>query len=92
MLKNQVFSFPQIIRKDNIPLRLPNLDTNGLTVECESSIKFLGVRTDENKISRNYIDTVEHKISKKDFLLLYQGKHYFEENCRKQNYFAYMHA
>ena len=30
-------------KKDNIPLRLPNLNINGFTIERESSIKFLGV-------------------------------------------------
>ena len=41
MLKNQVLFFPQIIKKDNIPLRLPTLNINEFTVECQSSIKFL---------------------------------------------------
>ena len=30
-------------KKDNIPLRLPNLNINGFTIKRESSIKFLGV-------------------------------------------------
>ena len=47
MLKKQIFSPPQII-KNNIPLQLPNLNINGLTVELESLIKFLGMRIDEN--------------------------------------------
>ena len=36
------------IHSDNISLQLPNLHINVLTVERESSIKFLGVRIDEN--------------------------------------------
>ena len=40
---------------------------------------------------RNYIHTVENKIAK-DIGLLYQGKHYLDENYLKQIYFAYIHA
>ena len=40
--------FNKSSKKDNIPLQLPNLNINGLTVERESSIKFLGVWVDES--------------------------------------------
>ena len=62
MLKS-VF-FPQIIKKDNIPLRLADLNINVLTVERESPIKCLGVRIDENLTCRDHIHTVENKIAK----------------------------
>ena len=43
-VKKTKFSFfHKSSKKDNIPLRLPNLNINGFTIECESSIKFLGV-------------------------------------------------
>ena len=83
--------FPQIIKKDNIPLRLPNLNINGVTIERESSIKFLGVWIDENLTWRDHIHTVENKIAK-NIGLLYQGKHYLDDNCLKQIFFAYIHA
>ena len=63
----------------------------GLTVECESSTKFLAVSIDENLTWRDHIHTVKNKIAK-NIGLLYQGKHYFHENCLKQIYFAYTHA
>ena len=69
MLKNQVFFFPQTIKKDNIPLRLPNLNINRLTVERESSIKFLEVRIDENLPWKDHIHTVENKIEKRRKIL-----------------------
>ena len=72
-------------KKDKIPLRLPNL------VNSESSIKFLGVWIDENLTWMDHIQTVENKIAK-NIGLLYQGKHYLDENCLKQIYFAYIHA
>ena len=78
-------------KKDNIPLRLPNLNINGFTIERESSIKFLGVWIDENLTWRDHIHTVENKIAN-NIGLLYQGKHYLDDNCFKQIYFAYINA
>ena len=56
--------FHKSSKKENIPLRLPNLKIHGLIVERESSINFLGVWID-------HIHTVEHKIAK-NIGLLYQ--------------------
>ena len=72
-------------------MRLPNLNINGFAVECESSIKFLGVWIGENLTWRDHIQTVEYKIAK-NIGLLYQGKHYLDDKCLKQIYFAYIHA
>ena len=94
MLKKHLLFFPQIIQKkkeDNIPLRLPNVNINGLTVERESSVNFLGVRIDENLTWRDHMHTVECKIAK-NIGLSNQGKHYLDENCLKEIYFAYIHA
>ena len=91
-VKKTKFSFfHKSSKKDNIPLRLPDLNINGLTIERESSIKFLGVWIDENLTWRDHIHTVENKIAK-NIGLLYQGKHYLDDNCLKQIYFAYIHA
>ena len=91
-VKNNKFSFfHKSSKKDNIPLRLPNLNINGFTIERESSIKCLGVSIDENLTWRDYIYTVENKIAK-NIGLLYQGKHYLDDNCLKQIYFAHIHA
>ena len=40
--KTKFSFFDKSSKKDNIPLRLPNLNINGFTIEGESSIKFLG--------------------------------------------------
>ena len=40
---------------------------------------------------RNHRHTVENKIAK-NIRLLYQGKHYLDEKCLKQIYFAYINA
>ena len=48
-VKKTKFSFfYKSSKKDNTPLRLPNLNINGFTTERESSIKFLEVWIDEN--------------------------------------------
>ena len=91
MLKRPSILFSTNIKKYNIRLRLPNLNINSFTVERESSIKFLGVWIDENLTWRDHIHTVENKIAK-NIGILYQGKHYLDENCLKQFYFVYIHA
>ena len=64
---------------------------NGLTVECESSIKSLEFWMNENLTWMGHNYTVENKISK-NIELLYQGRHCLDQNCLKQIYFAYIHA
>ena len=91
-VKKTKFSFFQkSSEKDNIPLRLPNLNIIGFNIERESSIKFLGVWIDENLSSRDHIHTVENKIAK-NLGLLYQGKHYLDDSFLKQIHFAYIHT
>ena len=62
-----------------------------MTVEAESSIKFLEVCIYGNLTWRDKIHTVKNKLAK-IMELLYQGKHYLDENCFKQIYFAYIHT
>ena len=63
--KKTKFSFShRSSKKDNIPLRLPNLNINGFTIDCESSVKVLGVWIDENLTWRDHIHTDENKIAK----------------------------
>ena len=50
--------------KENIPLRVPNLNIYGFTAERESSIKFLGAWIDENLTWKDHVHTVENKIEK----------------------------
>ena len=62
--------FHKSLKKSNIPLQLPNLNINELTVERESSMKFLGVWIDEDLTWRDRIHTVENKIEKKYWTLI----------------------
>ena len=69
-VKKTKFSFfHKSSKKDYIPLRLPNLNINGFTIEHDSSIKLLGVSIDENLTCRDHIHTVENKIAKNVGLL-----------------------
>ena len=49
---------------DNIALWLPNINKNGLTVKHEPSVKFLGVRIDENLTWADHIHIVKNKMAK----------------------------
>ena len=89
--KTKYYFFHKSSKKDNIPLRLPNLNINGFTVERESSIKFLGVWIAGNLTWKGHIHTIENKIAK-NIGLLYQGKHYLDDKCLKQIYFAHIHT
>ena len=50
--------------KDNSPLQLPNLKINNNEIKRNSSIKFLGVKVDENLSWIDHITLVENKLSK----------------------------
>ena len=91
VIKTKFSFFHKSAKKDNIPLRLPNLNIHGFTIKRESSIKFLGGWIDENLTWRNHIHTIENKIAK-NIGLLYQGNDYLDDNCLKQIYFTYIHA
>ena len=62
--KNKYSFFNKYSKKDNFQLRLPNVTTNRLTIECESSIKYLRVRIDENLTWTDHIHTIEKKSKK----------------------------
>ena len=57
--KTKYTLFQKSPEKDNIPLRLLNLNINGLTVKRKTLIKFLGVWIDENITWKDHINTVE---------------------------------
>ena len=78
-------------KKIIIPCGFRILIISGLTVERESSIKFLGICINENLTWRDHIHTVENKIAK-NITLSYQEKYYLDDNYLKQIHFAYKHA
>ena len=89
--KTKYTFFHKSKRKDDIPLRLPLLKINEYKIERQSSIKFLGVLLDENLSWKDHISTIETKVAK-NIGLLYKAKHFVNEECLKQLYFAYIHS
>ena len=89
--KTSLINSTQIIKKDNIPLRRPNLNIDGLTVDRQYSIKLLGVWIDGNLTWRDHVHTVKNKVAK-NIGLLYQRKHYLDDKCLKQIYFSNVHT
>ena len=64
MLKRPSILFStKSLKKDNIALRLLNLNMNGPTIERESTIKFLRVWIGQNLMWRDHIHTVKNKIA-----------------------------
>ena len=59
--------------KDDIPLKLPDLQKANKTIERRFSIKFLGVMLNENITWKGHIHTIEKKIAK-ILGLLYRAK------------------
>ena len=77
--KTKFCFFHNSSKKENILLWLLNLNINGFTIEHEYSIKFLAVWIDEILTWRDNIYTIEKKIAK-NIGILYQGKHYHDDN------------
>ena len=50
--------------KDTIPLRLPKLTINNVTIKRELTMEFLGILLDENLNWKTHINYLENKISK----------------------------
>ena len=89
--KTSLINSTQLIKKDNIPLRRPNLNIDGLIVDRQYSIKLLGVWIGGNLTWRDHVHTVKNKIEK-NIGLLYQRKNYLNDKCLKQIYFSNIHT
>ena len=61
--KTKYVLFHKAKSKDNLPLVLPNLLIN-VKIKRENSLKFLGVRIDENLTLKTHVELNENKISK----------------------------
>ena len=80
-----LFFHKQSVR-DGIPLRLPTITFNSIEIKRESSVKFLGVITDENITWNKHIELVENKISK-NIGILYRASHYLDKKKSKKHIF-----
>ena len=68
-----------------IPLQLPALKINNMTIKRETTMKFLGILLDENLTWKH----VEKKISKNNGIL-YKSRYFLNEKCSKMLYFAFI--
>ncbi|XP_065665719.1 uncharacterized protein LOC136087141 [Hydra vulgaris] len=62
--KSKYTLFHRLHKKQDIPLKLPDLFIDNALLKREQSIKFLGVVLDENLTWRDHIGLIENKISK----------------------------
>ena len=64
--KKTMFSlYHKSTQKDNMPLALIILRTDGVELKGKAIIKFLGVLLDKNLTWKDHINSIENKISKK---------------------------
>ena len=89
--KTKYTFFHKAREKDNIPLKLPALFINDKEIERVTSIKFLGVLTDEHLTWKEHITVIENKISK-NLGLLYRAKRVLDNNALKKLYFSFFHS
>ena len=75
--KTTVTFFHRIQERDNLPLCLPVLKTNGYVKKKSSSIKFLGVLVDKQLNWTDLITVLENKLSK-NLGLLYKSIQFSE--------------
>ena len=89
--KTKYTFFHKAREKDNIPLKLPALFINDKEIERVTSVKFLGVLSDEHLIWKEHITVIENKISK-NLGLLYRAKRVLDNNALKKLYFSFFHS
>ena len=89
--KTKYTFFHKNLAKDNIPLKLPDLQIANKTIERTFSIKFLGVMLDENIRWKDHIHTIEKKDSK-NLGLFYRTKQLLNEKSLKILYLPYIHS
>ncbi|XP_065664405.1 uncharacterized protein LOC136086066 [Hydra vulgaris] len=89
--KTKYTLFHRVHKKENIPLKLPNLFIDKNIIKREISSKFLGVILDENVTWREHISVVENKVSK-NIGILYKAKQVLNQSCLKYIYFSFIHA
>ena len=89
--KTEYTFFHKLSRKDNIPLLLPTLTINNISIKRSNQIKFLGIVIDENITWNDQIDIVKRKVSK-CIGVLYKAKFILDQKCLKHIYFSFIYS
>ena len=78
-------------KKDDIPLRLPNLTINNYEIKREESIKLLGVLLDQHLTWKEHIKLTENKIAK-NVGILYKARPYLDKRALLCLCDSYIHS
>ena len=89
--KTKCTFFHIFCQKDNIPLKLSMLATNGNVIERTTSIKVLGILLDGHLSWKNHISVVENKVSK-NIGILHKAKNIFSKRGLETLYFSFGHS
>ena len=89
--KTKYAFFHKALEKDNIPLKLRSLFINDRGIKRITSIKYLGVLTDEHLTWKEHIAVIENKVSK-NLDLLHRARRVLNRTALKNLYFSFIHG
>lgn len=89
--KTKYTLFVKPSKRDDLPLKLPDLKINKNTIKRQSTMNFLGVCLDESLSWKEHIKIIENKISK-HIAIIYRAKHLLNLPCLKLLYFSFVHS
>ena len=78
-------------QKNDLRLTLPILRIDGVELQRKASIKFVGLRLDENLTWKDHINTIENKISKKIWLI-FRAKKVLNKDSLTKLCYSYIHC
>ena len=87
---NYIF-FHKKRKKDDIPLKLPELLINNNRIDRVNSTKFLGIILNEHLSWENHINIIENKISKNSGLV-YKAQHLLSKANLLSLYYSFIHC
>ena len=87
---NYIF-FHKKRKKDDIPLKLPELLINNNRIDRVNSTKFLGIIPNEHLSLENHINVIENKISKNSGLI-YKAQHLLSKANLLSLYYSFIHC
>ena len=89
--KTKYTLFHEAREKDNIPLKLSSLFINDRKIKRITSIKYLGVLTDDHLTWKEHIIAIQNTVSK-NLVLLYRARRVLDSTALKYLYFSFIHS
>ena len=74
-----------------MPRLLPKLFINNQVIKRQSSIKFVGILSDENVSWKEHLKLTENKVAK-NIGLIYKAKPFLNKDSLLALYFSYIHS